>query len=300
MSESLISTMRLLTRTAAAVAVAASAADAEVDAAAQNGLNLRRAGCGRGEWVGLGLAVVYGIVKAHGGDIKVRSEIDKGTAIHVYLPLADRPAETASPEAERNYPTGTERILFVDDEEMVARVGSMMHNPHPSYSIGMDEANPFRRYFYCMVMGMDAMVKAGIARTFQVTRPFGEMTCLENVAVGVVNRQPGCRRSQWTALAAECLEAVGLTDMAATEARHLNVVQKKKLEIARALATRPELLMLDEVLGGLNSQEVQEAVLVLGRGGPGQSPAGHEQHRSQHQPWPPIRTGPHHDLPPHC
>ena len=105
--------------------------------------------------------------------------------------------------------------------------------------------------------------RRGIARTFQVTRPFGEMTCLENVAVGVVNRQPGCRRSQWTALAAECLETVGLKDLAATEARHLNVVQKKKLEIARALATRPELLMLDEVLGGLNSQEVQEAVAFI-------------------------------------
>jgi branched-chain amino acid transport system ATP-binding protein len=103
----------------------------------------------------------------------------------------------------------------------------------------------------------------GIARTFQVTRPFGEMTCLENVAVGVVNRQPGCRRSDWTAQAAECLEIVGLAELAASEARHLNVVQKKKLEIARALATRPELLMLDEVLGGLNSQEVQEAIAFI-------------------------------------
>ena len=103
----------------------------------------------------------------------------------------------------------------------------------------------------------------GIARTFQVPRPFGEMTCLENVAVGVVNRQPGCRRSRWTALAVESLEIVGLADLAVTEARHLNVVQKKKLEIARALATRPELLMLDEVLGGLNSQEVQDAIAFI-------------------------------------
>jgi branched-chain amino acid transport system ATP-binding protein len=61
------------------------------------------------------------------------------------------------------------------------------------------------------------------------------------------------------------LEAVGLKDLALTEAGLLNVVQKKRLEIARALATEPRVLMLDEVLGGLNTQEIQEAIGFIRR-----------------------------------
>ncbi len=105
--------------------------------------------------------------------------------------------------------------------------------------------------------------RRGVARTFQVTRPFGEMSCVENVAVGVVNHQPDASRAVWTQRAVECLRIVGLEGFESTEARHLNVVQKKKLEIARALATGPKLLMLDEVLGGLNSQEIQDAITFI-------------------------------------
>ncbi len=112
------------------------------------------------------------------------------------------------------------------------------------------------------ITGMSAfrICRQGIARTFQVTRPFGEMTCLENVAVAVVNRNQGCPRHKWENLAREYLDAVGLAMLADTAAKHLNVVQKKRLEIARSLATEPKLLMLDEVLGGLNTQEIQEAI----------------------------------------
>ncbi len=105
--------------------------------------------------------------------------------------------------------------------------------------------------------------RQGVARTFQVTRPFGEMTCLENVAVGIVNRRPETRRSEWQERAEAILAEVGLEVQTHTAAKHLNVIQKKRLEIARALATEPRLLMLDEVLGGLNTQEIQESVAFI-------------------------------------
>ena len=117
------------------------------------------------------------------------------------------------------------------------------------------------------ITGLPANVicRRGMARTFQVTRPFAAMTCLENVMVAAINRYPEKPRSFIEGLALEKLALVGLADMERFEARHLNVVQKKRLEMARALATGPKLLMLDEVLGGLNTQEINQAVAFIRR-----------------------------------
>jgi branched-chain amino acid transport system ATP-binding protein len=114
-------------------------------------------------------------------------------------------------------------------------------------------------------MPANATSRLGLARTFQVTRPFATMTCLENVGVAVVNSPRSGANGNWRPSALRYLEVVGLSELAHSEARQLNVVQKKRLEIARALATRPQLLMLDEVLGGLNSQEIVQAIDFIRR-----------------------------------
>ena len=79
----------------------------------------------QGKGTGLGLSVVYGIVKDHGGDIKVISEVGKGTEFHVYLPLLKDVIEKNT-DAAVKYPTGSESILLVDDEEPIARMMQMM------------------------------------------------------------------------------------------------------------------------------------------------------------------------------
>jgi branched-chain amino acid transport system ATP-binding protein len=114
-------------------------------------------------------------------------------------------------------------------------------------------------------LSANAACRKGLARTFQVTRPFPAMTCLENVGVAVINSPRSGNNGDWRQSALEFLKVVGLGALAYSEARHLNVIQKKRLEIARALATRPKLLMLDEVLGGLNTQEIIQAIDFIRR-----------------------------------
>jgi len=107
-----------------------------------------------------------------------------------------------------------------------------------------------------------AICRMGLARTFQIVRPFPHLTVLENVRVGALARQP--RMADAADRARAVIEQVGLGAKAGHLAAGLTLAERKRLELARALATKPTLLLLDEVMAGLNPTEIQ-AILALVR-----------------------------------
>jgi branched-chain amino acid transport system ATP-binding protein len=107
------------------------------------------------------------------------------------------------------------------------------------------------------------VVRLGLARTHQIVRPLNELTVLENVMVGACYGHEQRSLRQAREIAMEVLSFVGLAERHDMLASSLNVAQKKRLEMARALAARPHLLLLDEVLAGLNPTEIAEMVQVV-------------------------------------
>jgi branched-chain amino acid transport system ATP-binding protein len=103
----------------------------------------------------------------------------------------------------------------------------------------------------------------GLARTFQVARPFGKMTVLANVMTGALlrNRRLEAAREQ----AGEAIAFVGLSARENMLACELTTIDQRRLELARALATQPRLLLLDEVMAGLNPAEINQAVALVGK-----------------------------------
>jgi branched-chain amino acid transport system ATP-binding protein len=106
------------------------------------------------------------------------------------------------------------------------------------------------------------LARRGIARTFQIVQPFAGLTVRENIAVGAHLSRPS--RANALAAAGDVARAVGLGDLLDRPAASLTIAGRKRLELARALAIEPRLLLLDEVLAGLNPSEIREMVPVIG------------------------------------
>jgi branched-chain amino acid transport system ATP-binding protein len=108
--------------------------------------------------------------------------------------------------------------------------------------------------------------KLGVARTFQIAKPFTRMTTLENAMVGALFGRAGLlslQRAQASAL--ESLDFVGLAPRASVLASELTLAEQRRLVLARALASNPRLLMLDEIMAGLNDAEVGQTITLLQR-----------------------------------
>ena len=108
-----------------------------------------------------------------------------------------------------------------------------------------------------------AICRRGLARTFQLVQPFAGLSTLENVMVGAFNRarDVGTARRQ----AAEIVDFVGLGPRRDVPARNLTLADRKRLEVARGLATGPRLLLLDEVMAGLNPTEIEAIIRLIRR-----------------------------------
>jgi branched-chain amino acid transport system ATP-binding protein len=107
------------------------------------------------------------------------------------------------------------------------------------------------------------IARLGIARTFQIVRPLARLTVLQNVMIGAYCRVT--RNSRAREIALNSLEFTGLIHRKDALARNLTIADRKRLEIARALATQPRLLLLDEVMAGLTPTETEAAVELLQR-----------------------------------
>ncbi|WP_018263917.1 ABC transporter ATP-binding protein [Methylobacterium sp. WSM2598] len=108
-----------------------------------------------------------------------------------------------------------------------------------------------------------AIARGGVARTFQIVQPFRNLTVAQNVAVGAMFCNAGRSAAAVAEACAEALEQVGIAGKRDFLPSQLTLSERKRLEVARALATRPRLLLLDEVMAGLNHAEIERIIALI-------------------------------------
>jgi branched-chain amino acid transport system permease protein len=160
--------------------------------------------------------------------------------------------------------------LRIHEGEIVGLVGPNGSGKTTLVSLLSGSLRPTRGHI--LVAGHDTqdlaphrVAHAGIARTYQIPRPFASMTVRDNVAMAVMFGRVPSRLTQARARAEQHIEFVGLGHLAGALPAALNLHQRQLLEIARALATEPKVLLLDEALAGLNPAEIDSAVEVVRR-----------------------------------
>ncbi len=108
--------------------------------------------------------------------------------------------------------------------------------------------------------------REGVARTFQLIKPFYEFTALQNVMVGrVYGQEPARNMKEAESEARDLLDRVGLLEKSKVLAKDLTLMERKRVELARALAARPQLLLLDELMAGLNHAETEDSMALIKR-----------------------------------
>ena len=146
----------------------------------------------------------------------------------------------------------------VEDGEIVGLIGPNGAGKTTLFSMASGFLKPTRgeiRFRDRRIDGSSppAVCRMGLARTFQIVRPFGDMSVLDNVMVGAFLHHPDRDAARRAALVV--LERVGMADRHDQSARTLTLAGRKRLEVAKALATQPKLLLLDEVMAGLTPVE---------------------------------------------
>ena len=157
--------------------------------------------------------------------------------------------------------------LAVDEREAVGVIGPNGAGKTTALNVMAGRLHPDRGAVVfdgrdVTALAAHARCRAGIALTHQIPHPFEAMTVFENVLVGATHGGGRTERDAYTGCLA-ALEQSGLAARANTRAGTLTLLERKRLELARALATRPRVLLLDEIAGGLTEPEVQALVGVI-------------------------------------